>query len=251
MAKTILVYTDLNKVWPKVRKAANWWQLRLWAYLKYTMASLLRQTDQDFYRILRCQPGTEELLAPYLPALEAGKVYTVFDDGAQLVASLPESVSHVHTVRIDSDDLYGPEAIAAVRRWHNSEPGAQFYNGWYHSPGTTTVSRYVYRSPPCYVIRCQREGGQLRLPIPFFGHTAFRRVYRPVRLPDGLFMTLRFTIPGFHSMARVPGGWMRAVEDPSLHAAVLAQYQVNAERHPGGEVVTAAISQLATSLKIP
>ena len=65
---------------------------------------------------LDCRAGSEAEVAPLLPRLEEAGVSVTFDHGRRMLAQLPARCRHVYLVRIDSDDMYAPDAIEQVRR---------------------------------------------------------------------------------------------------------------------------------------
>ncbi|MCH8922804.1 MAG: hypothetical protein IIA67_06610, partial [Planctomycetes bacterium] len=88
----------------------DWLARRVELYLRYTVPSLARQTDRRFTIWFDCRADSERQLKPHLNALLAAGVRVTFDRGARLLTDLPSAVRSVYVTRIDSDDLYAPDA---------------------------------------------------------------------------------------------------------------------------------------------
>ena len=119
-----------------------------------------------------------------------------------MLAQLPAACSHVYLVRIDSDDMYAPDAIEQIRRLQGAARCSQFYRGYVFDVATQEIRRVALRSPPFYSIRFSREeiesGRALGALLSGRGHGAVRDALDPVALPDARFCILRHGtgIPG-------------------------------------------------------
>ena len=165
------------------------------------MRSLQRQTDRDFTIWLDCREGSESELAPHLPALAAAGVTATFDRGRQLLADIFASHESLFITRIDSDDMYGPDAIATIRARHGDGRASQFHGGYVYQATSGRVSRVIWTSPPFYTLRFGRGeiatagdiAAMVRLPSGRHGHNIVRGLFRPTRLPDARFCVVRHT----------------------------------------------------------
>ena len=156
----LLVHSQMNHLY--VRGAGrprddDWVTRRVELYLRYTVPSLARQTDRQFTIWLDCRAGSEGQLQPHIDALLAAGVRVTFDRGAKLLAELPAAVRQVYVTRIDSDDLYAPDAIALIHRLHGAAAASQFYRGYVCDLTSGTVRRVALRSPPFYTLRFARD----------------------------------------------------------------------------------------------
>jgi hypothetical protein len=177
----------------------QWLRHRVKVYLRYTVGSLLRQTVRDFTIWLDCREDSQPQLEPYLPALCEAGVRATFDRGRRMLAELPAACRSVYVTRIDSDDMYGPDAIQRVRELHGQQRASQFYRGYMHCLETGETSRVRLRSPPFYTIRFDR--GEIESAECFEravqpigerrGHVVVRERLSPVPLPDARFCVLR------------------------------------------------------------
>ena len=175
-----------------------WVARRIDVYRRYTLHSLARQTDGDFTIWLDCREHTQEQLAPYLPSLTQAGVVVTFDRGRALLASLPNRCSHFYITRIDSDDMYGPDAIKQIRRLHGAARASQFYRGYIHDIFTNSIARIMLPSPPFYTLRFQRgeivSAECVDEMLQFNGrrgHNTVRALFNPVPLPHGRFCIVR------------------------------------------------------------
>ncbi|MCH7726403.1 MAG: hypothetical protein IH991_08005 [Planctomycetes bacterium] len=177
----------------------DWVDERIRVYVRYTLASLLRQTDRDFTIWLDCREGSEGQLEPYMDALLEAGVEVTFDRGREMLARLPTECSHVYLTRIDSDDVYAPDVIALIRQCQGNHQASQFYGGYVHDLKSGELGSTLLYSPPFYTLRFHRSDlvsskrfeqtpkpiGKLR------GHSAVKPQLNPVKLPSGRFCVLR------------------------------------------------------------
>ena len=189
----LLVRSYMNEDWPCGHGrflTPEWLRYRIGIYLRYTVPSLLKQTDQNFRVWLDCRPGSEKELEPYMLALEEAKVLVTFDRGAKYIHSLPGAPSHVHVMRIDSDDLYSTKAVEIVRCLQGDALAAQFYEGYIWLVPHRILYPMRHRSPPFYCFKAEvREDGPY-IP-PHQGHDSVWDTFGPEVLPGGHFCMTR------------------------------------------------------------
>jgi hypothetical protein len=190
--KTIIVHSKLNNIeqgdaaWRRLIQTPRWCADRVAVYLKYTVPSLHRQTDTGFRIWLDCRPGSERDLASSLPQLQAAGVCVTFDRGKELIGNLPSCTAHVHLMRIDSDDMYGPRAVDRVRVMPDDANGLLFTGGVVIQIDGMGIRMWQqsHRSPPFYVQKMLRTGAALVAPFKFRSHGWFKQAYNPV-ISDG------------------------------------------------------------------
>lgn len=185
--KTIIIHSKLNNIeqgdaaWRALIQTPQWCADRVAVYLRYTVPSLHRQTDTDFKIWLDCRPGSERDLASSLPQLQAHGVDVTFDRGKKLIVSLGPEVEHVHLMRIDSDDMYGPRAVDTVRTvMRDDADGLLFIGGFVLEIDGMRMWKQSHRSPPFYVQKMRRTGETLLAPHTFRSHGWFRDAYKPI-----------------------------------------------------------------------
>lgn len=202
----LLVHTQMNHLYGRGAgrpRDADWLARRVELYLRYTVPSLARQADRRFTIWLDCRAGSEWQLEPHIDALLAADVRVTFDRGARLLDELPSAVRQVYVTRIDSDDLYAPDAIALIHRLHGAAAASQFYRGYVCDLASGEIRRVALRSPPFYTLRFARgeftsaaDLWPLLAPRPERpgaprGHSVVRERFSPVALPHARFCILR------------------------------------------------------------
>ncbi len=93
-----------------------WIATRIDLYLRFTVRSLERQIDRDLRPWLDCREGSQDELAPICRVLAAAGVSATFDRGRQLLAEIFDRSDAVYVTRLDSDDMYGPDAVQIILR---------------------------------------------------------------------------------------------------------------------------------------
>ena len=158
-AAPLVIHTMFNLPFGCARRdlsAPDWIDARVDIYLRFTVGSLARQTDQAFVIWLDCREGSQNDLAPHLPALTSAGVSVTFDRGRRLLAGLFEQSDILFVTRLDSDDMYSPDAIRIIRELHGDGRASQFYGGYVYDAAIGHVFRVMRRSPPFYTFRFDR-----------------------------------------------------------------------------------------------
>lgn len=153
-----------------------WIRRRVQVYLRYTVPSLLHQTDKDFRIWLDCRPNSQrEVEACRIPLYRAG-VWCTFDRGRSMLENLPDTVTHVVEIRVDSDDMLAPNIVEQAKALHLTRrmilkpdwsAGMEYLNAisWNHGyvwhVGSNRFLRQTHPSPPFYSQRLERRGGEL------------------------------------------------------------------------------------------
>lgn len=173
----------------------DWLHYRVHLYRQFTLASLRRQTFQDFDIILQCCQANKRLMDPYIDMLKEAGVTVVFDEGRQYFANLPSKYTKLSYVRLDSDDMYAPQALdimrASLSMWH----AVQCVGGFWWNIPRRIVRRWIRKSPPFFGITVRRRQVKeifnvLGTRLGAHGHVKFRSRIQPAILPPGLFLVL-------------------------------------------------------------
>jgi hypothetical protein len=203
MVEPLFVRSFMNEDWPCGRGQflqADMIKYRMQIYFRYTLPSLLAQTDQDFRIWLDCRPGSEGQIQPYLPALEEAKVLVTFDRGKAYLTQLPGSPSHFLLMRVDSDDCYAPDAVQLVKENHKQQKATIFDQGWIWLAKPRVLYPWKYHSPPFYTLRLEINEHGMVWPE-HAGHNAVRDTFQAEVLPTGRFCVIRHEK---HSAPRPP-----------------------------------------------
>ncbi len=153
----------------------EWFNHRVKFFMENTYKSLLNQTVKDWAIWVNFDDETTmkmvwPLLDPhygsglmtFAPRGDEFKGFWSAGDGPVKLPSLdvfkPE---HVYVTRIDSDDLFAPDALECVRAVKPSEPGAVetsiFARGYIHDMNTGLTGTYLNPSSPFHTIMFPRE----------------------------------------------------------------------------------------------
>lgn len=196
--------------WPDI-DSPEWLSARTDIYLRYTVPSLKRQTHKGFTILLNCRKGTQELLAPYMDRiLKAGVVVTFHpspcpSESGGRVTQLPACVTTAAKnsgnnaawlVRIDSDDMYGPDAIETVAEYRGDAKGILFQRGHVYVKPTDRLWESVHKSPPYYAERGMIEGANFVSQCVFGPHPEFLPKVEPAIIREPSFLVTRHD-PGF------------------------------------------------------
>lgn len=159
-----LVKVRFDKRGPQITQ--EWLEKRFRFFIENTYQSLIRQTTEQYVLWINCQAGMEEEVATlnyYLPESRAGKspqaIFSFGDDPPSLDL-LPDNmvvgVTHIYITRIDSDDLFAPDALECVARTlpqkEGRVEGLLFHRGYLHDMVGNRVGVYNSPSPPFHTI---------------------------------------------------------------------------------------------------
>lgn len=163
----------------------DWIHYRVHLFKQLTLRSLQRQLFRDFTIVLGCSPDTRQLLEPYAADLCGCKL--VFDNGVELLAEQPSGCNWFSYVRIDSDDLFAPQALQVARGILRERPAVQFRQGFWWDIGKRIVAFDTRSSPPFYGVRRHRDeianfddfcNNQLHR-RGRVGHVVFQEIFKP------------------------------------------------------------------------
>jgi hypothetical protein len=165
---------------------------RLDLYLRYTVPSLLRQTDPPDRIWLNCRPDSEAELRPFRKILEEAGVLVTFDRLARETQRLHgEGARRLLVVRIDSDDMYHPNALETVRVVQGEHGSCLFQYGYCYFRQADKLREYNYPSPPFYSLRMHVWPKQLQPSWLGEPHDTFLELLGPRLVPSRLFCCLQ------------------------------------------------------------
>ena len=138
-----------------------WLDYRLDIFHRYTLRSLLNQTDNNFRIWMICMPESERILMPKVEMLRCrdavmmSKVDFIFDvDNA--CSYIKENKEPIYFLKIDSDDLYHKNVVEKVRQTLGPLDGISmlmFDDGYIYNLSTRKLSTYVRWSMPTIAVK--------------------------------------------------------------------------------------------------
>jgi hypothetical protein len=166
----------------------KWTHERLRLYLKYTLPSLQRQTDQNFDKALICQPGLEEHIVDFALELhQAGvNIFMGHPRMRRYYAGLQENLI---MLRSDSDDIMGPGMVKFIKQFHVEHPdrgGCTFVRGFVYV--STTNELFRWEAPGCSYFSWKYSPGQVGKKGQFRGcHVFTRQKRKPAKIRERYF----------------------------------------------------------------
>lgn len=171
MKKKIIIYIALNTLpFSKDRLNENWIDYRLEIFTKYTLQSLINQTNQDFTCLIVYDDKTDDIVRkcvskyPEFPAniilskINVDFAYSQISKGylheSNDIINLISSNDYLYLVRIDSDDMYSPSFVQQLHDF-NHKPDTQVIlneNGYIYDVHGDRISKIHYVSPPFYTL---------------------------------------------------------------------------------------------------
>ena len=170
-------------------------RFRIWR--DYCWHSIVNQTYKDWIFCLRCDLRSKPLIKKYFRAIKNEKLFVVYEDSTQeerLIERFYNGSKNITNVRIDSDDMYHPDALQnlvdAIKRtgekWYLFKKGY----GCVYSQMCQSGSMKVYNPPlsgPFYARMLPRdEWKKDGIKIKIQHHHVCKK--DPVKLKDGMVM---------------------------------------------------------------
>lgn len=149
---------DINKEWLDTRREF---------FLQHTLVSLLNQTNKDWVLWIQCQNGMQEWARELEHKLDSiiGKYVITYSDGPVNPNKLDpygegdklRLSDYVYVTRIDSDDLYAPDALMLARYCLPTDNGktvqsSMFRRGYLYDINTKQLGVYNGPSTPFHTL---------------------------------------------------------------------------------------------------
>jgi len=193
----------------------NWFRRRIELFHKYTLQSLLKQTEQDFVIWLQFRP--EEKDNPLIKTIKIPhrRIMTfngicIWDDKKEnskqalldsLTALLPElkeivGKEDVKLINIASDDMYSDEVVASVKEQPFKARTALTHQlGYVYSISDRLAEWNPTTNPPFYTLMYPNEDflnpeKHYKFLEGFRSHEDIVKVFNPIRMPDRRYCVL-------------------------------------------------------------
>ena len=139
---------------------SRWLDYRLDIFQRYTLRSLISQTDGIFRIWMICEEGSEDVL---MPKVEVAKkknpmmaiVDFVFDEQAACNPLL-ENQQPIYFLKLDSDDMYHKNTVRKTKEILSplsGTPMLMFCNGYIYDIRTGRISEFEQWSPPNIAVK--------------------------------------------------------------------------------------------------
>lgn len=140
---------------------SEWLDYRLDIFQRYTLRSLLNQSDSDLRIWMVCCPESEDILMPKVEAMRHKDSATM--SNVDFVLDVEKACSHlegncepIYFLKTDSDDLYHKSVVENVRQILGpleGMPMLMFDDGYIYNISTRRLSTYVRWSPPTIAVK--------------------------------------------------------------------------------------------------
>lgn len=106
--ETITYYDDSKKA----AQTKEWIDYRIGIFFKYTLNSLINQTNQNFKCVVRYSKGTEELVKSALSKYEDLPDNVMFtSNGDEYIEKVIDGYKYIYHIRLDSDNMYSKDFV--------------------------------------------------------------------------------------------------------------------------------------------
>lgn len=150
-----IMFMDMHR---ELSRDPAWWDYRIDFFQRYTLASLRAQTMQDFHLWIYSERGLEKFAEPLRQVCPDA----AFTFGEHYPAPDLAADDFVYLTRIDSDDLYAPDALEIVgaqepRVWPRDNKGSgvealMFRRGYLHDVRDGRWGVYEKQSSPFHTL---------------------------------------------------------------------------------------------------
>jgi hypothetical protein len=135
----------------------NWITYRMEIFMKYTLNSLLNQTNQDFIALVRYEDCTEQLIKDALDKYNPLPPNINFIKNSEIEQQILNNIhgeDYLYIVRIDSDDLYHKMFIQKLHNYNHDEKVKVLINqqGYIYDSINKRLATYSKESPPFYTL---------------------------------------------------------------------------------------------------
>lgn len=182
-------YTHKDRSRPHPTLDPRWLEVRFEIWRRYCLQSMQNQTHEDWHAIVCCDPDSRDIMQPMFDRIKDKRIFIGYENAKanrEFLADIGKN-DNVITIRLDSDDMYHPEALRAVldgkfREW------AIFKKGY--AVRTETPKKHmwhydVFGSGPFFAHRYYRNFQKENMLEPSHGTI---KAQNPTVLPHGLFM---------------------------------------------------------------
>lgn len=151
----------------------EWLDYRLEIFRRYTLKSLLNQTDSHFRIWMACLEGSEDILAPKIEiAKKKDPMMDIVDfvfDEKSACDRIVDNAEPIYFLKLDSDDMYRKDTIKKTRELlrHSKDISlAMFCNGFIYDMKTEKLHAFTRWSITTYAIFYPRRT---------FSHNSFHK----------------------------------------------------------------------------
>ncbi|OXM83450.1 glycosyltransferase [Paenibacillus rigui] len=185
--KKIIIGIEFNnrstrgKEW-RIGLRKSWIEYRMSIFMKYTLRSLKKQTNQNFTALIRYADRTEQLIQQTLMKYKPLPRNIRFVRESLYIPTqrkLCRGYPYLYLVRLDCDDVYHKSFIQQLSKFH-PKPGTQALinqRGYVYDSVRHRIANITKYSPPFYTLiyrtKAYFQGKRYRLPG---GHTAVIRL---------------------------------------------------------------------------
>ena len=157
-----VINTDFSR---RLNKPLDWWKYRLKIFKHYTLNSLKRQTNKNFYIVMYLRNQFPEELKNELNSILscANIPYLIVypdiknDIKEKFEKNIPSS-KYIHATRIDSDDLFHQDVVTEIQQYEFAHRRALiFQKGYCFDAVNNRLQHYKVMSPPNFTITFPRE----------------------------------------------------------------------------------------------
>jgi hypothetical protein len=128
----------------------EWLENRIELFEKYTLPSVLRQTDKNFIWVIRCSKKTPDILFKYLGmGVHIEICYTNFTDFLKSYIN-KHPAEYIITSRLDSDDWLIRTYVAEIKKNFTGEIGILDVDGFQFDSVKKSFYIGKYSSPPSW-----------------------------------------------------------------------------------------------------
>jgi len=150
MKKLIIGMMFNNRNIDKNELNKDWIDYRLKIFQKYTMKSLINQTNQDFVVLMGVRKETIDYVKSKLDAPDNIKIR----DSENTINKLIKGYEYLYILRLDSDDCFINNWIERIHNYKPKEDTEVLItqNQYDYEVATGRLASYWYKSPPSYTL---------------------------------------------------------------------------------------------------
>lgn len=159
------------------RFTKEWIDERMVIFMKFTLQSLKKQSNQDFITLVRYAEETEQLIVQALKRygeLPSNIEFVREADYENRITELIKDYRHLYLARIDSDDMYHQSFIQQLHDCQHKETTIALINqnGYLYDSIKECLSPIHFSSPPFHTLIYRTEEYSAGKRYPLRSHTA-------------------------------------------------------------------------------